>query len=194
MTTEALIRAISHGDRSSFEQLYRKLQRPMLGYAIGLLAGDREAAEDAVDEAFVDIWKGATSFSGTGSADGWIRRIVRNKAIDWLRRQKRSRTTIWSEACEQIADVAADPEANAIHSSQASWLMRGLECLSMDQREALILCYFEDRPLAEIAEIMDCPENTVKTRLFHARAKLCKLLKDSDDDEIYALNAGNGLN
>lgn len=172
MTTEALIRAISRGERSAFEQLYKTLQRPMLAYASGLLAGDRTAAEDAVDDAFLDVWKGAAGFTGTGSADGWIRRIVRNKAIDWLRRQKHHRHGEWSDACEQLADNTPDPEAVAMGADAAAWLRGSLAKLNVEQREALILCYFEERSLAEIAGIMACPENTVKTRLFHARARL----------------------
>lgn len=175
MTTETLIRAISRGDHSSFEQLYRGLQRPMLAYAIGILAGDREAAEDAVDEAFVDIWKGASGYSGTGSADGWVRRIVRNKAIDWLRRQKGDRVFDWSDTHEQQADQAPNPEEVAIASSDGEWLRQGLLRLNVSQREALILCYFEERPLAEIADIMACPQNTVKTKLFYARQNLRRL-------------------
>jgi|JI7StandDraft_1071085.scaffolds.fasta_scaffold23530_4 RNA polymerase sigma-70 factor, ECF subfamily len=172
MTTEALIRAISRGERSSFEQLYKNMQRPMLAYASGLLAGDRAAAEDAVDDAFLDIWKGAAGYTGSGSAEGWIRRIVRNKAIDWVRRQKHNRYGEWSDACEELADNAPNPETIAMGADAAAWLRRSLANLSVEQREALILCYFEDRSLAEIADIMECPENTVKTRLFHARAKL----------------------
>lgn len=172
MTTHDLIRNIARGDRASFEKLYRNLQRPMLGYAMGILAGDRQAAEDAVDEAFVDIWKASTSYSGSGSAEGWVRRIVRNKAIDWLRHQKGDRSIEWHDAVEQQADIAPNPEELAIAASDSDWLRQGLSRLSITQREALILCYFEERPLAEIAEIMECPENTVKTRLFHARMSL----------------------
>lgn len=172
MTTDTLIRAISRGDKSSFEQLYRNLRRPMLAYAIGILAGDKDAAEDAVDEAFVDIWKAANRYSGTGSADGWVRRIVRNKAIDWLRRQKGDRTSEWSDSYDQHVDHTPSPEDQAIASSDGEWLQQGLARLNVSQREALILCYYEDRPLAEIAQIMVCPENTVKTKLFYARQKL----------------------
>lgn len=172
MTTQILIRDIARGDRASFETLYRNLQRPMLGYAMGILAGDREAAEDAVDEAFVDIWRSAASYSGAGNAEGWVRRIVRNKSIDWLRRQKGDKSIEWSDAVEQQPEIAPNPEEMAIASGDLDWLRQGLSRLNVKQREALILCYFEERPLAEIAAIMECPENTVKTRLFHARASL----------------------
>lgn len=172
MSIDEEIRAISRGDQSAFSRLFRDQQRPMLAYSAALLAGDRQAAEDVVDEAFLDIWRSAASFDGRGNAQGWIRRIVRNKAIDWLRRQKSERTSEWSAAVENQADTAPDPEKMALAASDAHWLRAGLARLNFEQREAVILCYFEERPLAEISQIMASPENTIKTRLFHARKNL----------------------
>lgn len=172
------IRAIAAGDRAAFTRLYRDRQRPMLVYATGLLAGDREAAEDAVDEAFLDIWKNAESFAGTGHAEGWIRRIVRNKAVDGLRQAKGKAFVSDEAALAAQIDPAANPEERAAISSDAEWLRQCLSVLNVDQREAVILCYYEDRSLAEIASLAGCPENTVKTRLFHARKSMAAHLKD----------------
>ena len=172
MNTAQLIRAIAAGNRQSFETLYRNSQRPMLAYAIGLLAGDRELAEDAVDEAFLSIWRDASGFSGAGSAEGWVRHIVRNKAIDLLRRQKSRRTDQWSDKIDQIADDMPGPEAMAVKSNDTVWLKTKLETLPIEQREAIFLCYFEEMTLAAIAQIAGCPEGTIKTRLFYARKAL----------------------
>lgn len=172
MNSAQLIQAIATGDRKSFETLYRSFQRPMLAYAIGLLAGDRELAEDAVDEAFLNIWDKAAGYSGTGSAEGWIRRIVRNKAVDLLRRQKSARTDQWSPTHDQIAEKTPSPEELVANSNDALWLKTKLASLPLDQREAIFLCYFEDLTVAAIAQIANCPEGTVKTRLFHARKAL----------------------
>jgi RNA polymerase sigma-70 factor, ECF subfamily len=172
MDIATTIRALARGDRAAFERLYRAQQRPLLGYALGLLAGDREAAEDVVDEAFLDIWKQAAGFAGTGSAQGWIRRIVRNKAVDWLRRNGSARFAELSEEHEQLADDTPGPEDLAIAASDANWLRLALGRLSLDQREAVVLAYFEQRSVAEIAAIQSCPEGTVKTRLFHARLNM----------------------
>lgn len=175
MTTETLICAIAHGDKSSFEILYRNLRRPMLAYAVGILAGDKEAAEDVVDEAFMGIWKTAASFSGAGNADGWVRRIVRNKAVDWIRAQKKDRMAETPDNHLSYADLSPNPEEAAIAADDRNWVRMGLSHLNISQREALILCYFEERPLSEVAEIMGCPESTVKTKLFYARQKLRNL-------------------
>lgn len=172
MDIAATIRAVARGDRTAFDALYRAQQRPLLGYALGLLAGDREAAEDAVDEAFLDVWKQAAGFAGIGSAQGWIRRIVRNKAVDWLRRNGNARLVEWSDEQELRADDTPGPEDLAIIASDADWLRLALGRLSVDQREAVVLAYFEQRSVAEIAAIQSCPEGTVKTRLFHARLNM----------------------
>lgn len=173
---DALLRATAQGNRTAFDQLYRVQQRPMLAYAAGLLAGDRAAAEDAVDEAFVDVWRQAGAFAGSGSAAGWIRRIVRNKAVDWLRKSGRARHGEWVPAEDIRRDERPGPEGDALAADAAGWLRRALGQLNLDQRETVLLCYFEERSLDEIAAIMGCPAGTVKSRLFHARQSLRQLL------------------
>ena len=172
MNVATQLRATARGDRVAFSRLYKAMQRPMLSYATGLLAGDYQAAEDAVDEAFLDIWKSADNYSGTGSAEGWIRRIVRNKAIDWLRKQKGEVTDGHCDNRDTRTDHEPNPEDLAIARNASNVLMQQLSALTTQQREAVFLCYYDDKSLAEIAEISQCPENTVKTRLFHARKKL----------------------
>jgi RNA polymerase sigma-70 factor, ECF subfamily len=179
MDVASTIRAVARGDRAAFDRLYRAQQRPLLAYALGLLAGDREAAEDAVDEAFLDIWRQAAAFTGSGSAQGWIRRIVRNKAVDWLRRNGSARLAEWSDEHELRADECPGPEDLAIAANAADWLRLALARLNLDQREAVVLAYFEQRSVAEIAAIQSCPEGTVKTRLFHARLNLRSVLVES---------------
>lgn len=172
MNVATELRATARGDRVAFSRLYKAMHRPMLSYATGLLAGDYQAAEDAVDEAFLDIWKSADNYSGTGSAEGWIRRIVRNKAIDWLRKQKGEATDALGDDPDTRMDTEPNPEDLAIGKNASDVLLQQLARLTIHQREAVFLCYYDDKSLAEIAEISQCPENTVKTRLFHARKKL----------------------
>lgn len=166
------IHAIAKGDREAFSRLYVGLRRPMLAYAMGIVARDFQAAEDVVDEAFLDIWKSAKSYAGTGNAEGWIRRIVRNKAVDWLRKEKRTTTETLCNSSDSRIDTESGPEDKAIAANMSATLFQALQNLSLQQRDAVFLCYYEDRSLGEIAEISQCPENTVKTRLFHARRRL----------------------
>lgn len=170
--TEDLLRAVAGGDRAAFTALYRTQRRPLVAFAAGLLGGDTAAAEDVIDAAFMAIWQDAANWSGSGSARGWIRRIVRNKSVDWLRANGRYQQGLEPEDLAWQADPAESPEGQAIGRDAAARLRHALRALSLDQREAVMLCYFEDMPLAEIAAIAGCPEGTVKTRLYHARLKL----------------------
>lgn len=172
----ALIGEIAAGSQTAFAALYTLLQPTMVRYAAGLLAADRETAADAVDEAFFDVWRSASAFQGQGSAEGWLRRIVRNKAIDLIRKNRERLAVSDKEAqtFEELPDEADTPDRLAEKISDNDELWRRMQRLSHEHREAVWLCYYEEKSLAEIAEIVGCPENTVKTRLFHAR----KLLRE----------------
>ena len=172
MDLDALVAAVGQGDKAAFNTLYRVQYRPLLALATGLLAGDRAAAEDVVDTAFIAIWQGASSLTEQGGARGWMRRILRNKAVDWLRINARYDLGLEASDLTELRDPASDPECLAIGTDAARRLVAALSQLSLDQREAVMLCYFEDLPLAQIAAIAGCPEGTVKTRLFHARKAL----------------------
>ncbi len=162
---------VGTGDRAAFTALYNHLQPVLTRYASGLLAGDREAAADVVDEAFLDIWRSAGRYDGSGSAEGFIHRIVRNKAVDWLR-SRREKPGFDEAAAAAVPDEADIASVVVEKQSAADELRRAMERLSPEHREAVWLCYFEEKSLAEIAIIAGCPENTVKTRLFHARRLL----------------------
>ncbi len=172
MDAEANLRAIASGDKAVFTATFEEYVPRFISYATGLLAGDKEAAEDVVHDAFVAIWQQAGRFGGTGSAEGWMRRIVRNKAIDWCRKQREVPMTGEVEAQHSEQTAEADPFETAAQSGAAQQLRDALAILGVEQREAIWLCYFEERSIMEIADIADCPPNTVKTRLFHARSML----------------------
>ena len=189
--TEVHLRGIADGNHAAFTALYRGWQPILVRYATGLLNGDREAAADVVDEALLAVWQQAGRFSGAGSSAGWLRRIVRNKAVDWLRRQRD--VSLPSDELESAANSLPDPAKNphelAAQQSDKSAVIEALQTLSFDHREAIWLCYFEELSVQEIAEIAGCPANTVKTRLFHARRILreSNLLKQTraSDEELF---------
>jgi RNA polymerase sigma-70 factor, ECF subfamily len=169
MEIETMLRAISRGDRTAFGIMFNQYLPRFIPYATGLLAGDKEAAEDVVHEAFMAIWEQAGHFSGKGSAEGWMRRIVRNKAVDWCRKQREVPMTAQLQAQHVEQSGGPNPYEAAEQSDAAKHLRDALTVLSVEQREAIWLCYFEELSVAEISVFAHCPENTVKTRLFHAR-------------------------
>lgn len=174
MQIETELKKIADGDRAAFSRLWRAAQPECIRYATGLLAGDRSAAEDAVDEAFIAIWQQSGRYDGRGNAMGWIRRIVRNKAIDWLRKQRDEPMSGEPEMENRQPDASAvqTPFDSAGYASTAARLRAALTILPVEQREAVWLCYYQEKSLQEIADIAGCPQNTVKTRLFHARKAL----------------------
>ncbi len=174
MTIERQLRDIARGDKGAFAFVFRQFQPGFVRYATGLLAGDTEAAEDVVNDAFIAIWQQADQFANSGSAQGWMRRIVRNKAVDWVRKRRERSMDQMAEKClsATLADGGATPFDHAERSLSADTLRGALAALSFEHREAIWLCYFEELSIADIAEIASCPQNTVKTRLFHARQKL----------------------
>lgn len=170
--------AIASGDEAAFTALYRELQAKMERYATGILAGDSEAAADVIDEAFMDIWRNAGNYDGSGAAEGWIRRIVRNKAIDWIRKQKEKVGISEGEQASYEAQAdEATPESDYEKKSDGDELKREMNRLSPEHREVLWLAYYEHKSVAEISDAIDVPENTVKTRMFHARKQLKSALE-----------------
>ncbi|MCP5397144.1 MAG: RNA polymerase sigma factor [Sphingomonadaceae bacterium] len=174
MTNEALLAAIAAGNRQAFDQLYRQMYPALVAQCLAILGQDLPLAEDAVDEAFVDIWRRANTFDGRGSASGWIRRIARNKAIDLLRKLPAGEAL--SDPGELVSwrDESPGPEDAALCADQDRHVLALLDCLSADHREVVVLHYYSNMRLGEIAEATGTAEGTVKSRLFHAR----KLLRE----------------
>ncbi len=172
MSDEALLRAVGQGDHDAFAKLYTSTRQAMLAHATGILGGDSFAAEDAVDEAFAEIWRLAGKFNAIGSASAWIRRIVRNKAVDMLRKPAKRETGQSDSYFAAIEDSSPTPEQEALIGDERRWLREALAVLNSDQREVIVLCYYQEMSVKEIADATGSAVNTVKTRLFYARRKL----------------------
>lgn len=172
MDVNSQIRAVASGSRQDFSCLYQSLRRQMLVYALGVLAGDLPAAEDAVDEAFLDVWQKASQFSGTGNGIGWIRRIVRSKSVDWLRKNGDVKIDVSRYWADDLNGTDCCGQKLTETICDRDWLQKMLGELNTVQRETMVLFYYEEMPISRIAQLMNCPENTVKTRLHHARQKM----------------------
>lgn len=188
------IRAVACGDHTAFNRIYREERHHLLILATAMLAGDRSTAEDVVNAAFIAMWQGAKSYQGHSDAlaRGWLRRIIRNKSVDWLRANGRYDLGLEPDSAALHLDPAANPEETAIDGDAAARLTAALSRLSFEQREAVMLCYFEDLSVSAIAEIARCPEGTVKTRLFHARKALRFMLAEPSDAARQAEGSNTG--
>lgn len=178
-----LLKKISKGDENAFCELYKVKYSQSIIYAKCILGDRRNEAEDVVSDAFISIWKSAHNYNQTGSAEGWINRIIRNKSIDLLR--KKYDTPIDNSQIIEKSDIATYFEQQSqinIDNFNKNELYEAMLRLSIEQREALHLFYFEDLSISTISEICDCSQNTIKTRLFYAKKKLREIIFKSEKE------------
>lgn len=166
-----LVAAVARGEPWALECLHARHARAAFAFAWRWL-GQREDAEDAVAEAFVEIWKNAARFRNESSARTWILGITRHKVLDLLRRRPDPPATDLDELAENLADEAAGPYEQLARLQDGEMLQACLEALPPAQRESLHLALVEGLRLADIARITGVPENTVATRIHHAKRKL----------------------
>jgi RNA polymerase sigma-70 factor (ECF subfamily) len=165
-----LIARVAEGDRKAFEELYHLYHRRMARF-LTRLTRRYDLAEEVINDTFWIVWRKAHTFRGDSQPSTWILGIAYRKARNAFRASARL-----AEKNLEAEEIPLTTEAPAGAEELRDWLVRALEQLPVEQRMAVELCYELGYSCEEIAAIMDCPVNTVKTRLFHARAKLQKLL------------------
>jgi RNA polymerase sigma-70 factor, ECF subfamily len=168
-----LITRSADGDRDAFEVLYRRYSRPVFGLALRRL-GDRGRAEDAVQETFASIWRAARSYKPErGPGAPWLYAVARNAITD----RGRARTETPAEVPEQ---VSSDPgPADRAEANWTAWRVhRALEELSPNERTVVELAYWSGLSQSEIAEFLNIPLGTVKTRTRAALHRLSGLLEE----------------
>ena len=168
-----LITRSADGDRDAFEVLYRRYSRPVFGLALRRL-GDRGRAEDAVQETFASIWRAARSYKPErGPGAPWLYAVARNAITD----RGRARTEPPTEVPEQASSEPGPAER--VESSWVAWRVhRALEGLSPNERTVIELAYWSGLSQSEIAEFLNIPLGTVKTRTRAALHRLSDLLEE----------------
>ena len=166
-----LLRRIAAKDRKAFEALYHLYYRRLFGYLLKLTRR-AELVEEVLNDVMLAIWKGAASFDGRSRPSTWIFGIAYHKALKVLARRQEP-----VDDAESPEPVDRDEsESLAARRELAGVLGRALGSLSPEQRAVVELTYYYGLAYPEIAEIVGCPVNTVKTRMFHARRRLRELL------------------
>jgi RNA polymerase sigma factor (sigma-70 family) len=168
-----LVARVAAGDPSAFEALYRTYH-PRLDRFLALVTSRRTIVEEALNDTMLVVWKRAETFNRQSKVSTWIFAIAYRTALKALRTQDVPVDTI---ADELISDDAGPEQLLSADQTRAT-LTRAMEGLSAEQRSVLVLTYFHDLPYAEIARIVDCPVDTVKTRMFHGRRRLRVLLRE----------------
>jgi RNA polymerase sigma-70 factor, ECF subfamily len=168
----ALLRRVAAKDRKAFEALYHLFYRRLFGYLLKLTRR-ADLVEEVLNDVMLAVWRGAPGFDGRSRASTWIFGIAYHKALKALARRPEAA----ADDGDRLEPVdAEEPESLAARRELAGVLGRALGALPPEQRAVVELTYYYGLAYQEIAEIVGCPVNTVKTRMFHARRRLRELL------------------
>ena len=182
-----IINRVRGGDTEAFEQLVLEHQNKVYSLALRML-GNEEDARDMAQEAFVRAYTSLAGFRGDSKFSVWLYRLTSNICIDFLRSRQRHQTvslTYDTEDSEggqlEIPDERFTPEAGLERSELRSAVLRGLDSLSPEFRNILLLREIDGLSYGEIIRALDLEEGTVKSRIFRARKKLTEfLLRDGN--------------
>ena len=160
-------------DRHAFAQLYRQTAPKLYGVAIRILRRE-DWAQEVLQESFVNIWNHVAEYSASRSAPmTWMTAIVRNRALDWLRRPNLEHgDEDYDLLVESVADDAPGPEAQLGSSRDARALADCLKLLSGNQRQSITLAYVHGLSHGELAQHLTQPLGTVKTWIRRGLEKL----------------------
>ena len=175
-----LLARIASGDLQAFERLYR-LYQPRLTRFLTTLLKRPQLIEEVLDDTMMVVWQTSGNFRGSSKPSTWIFAIAYRKAY-----KAKARWPDPVEDPELYTRVSRDPGPDQEFQQQRlrDALMQAMNQLSPDHRAVVDLTYFHGMGYREIAEIVDCPVDTVKTRMFHARRRLQKAMSGSLTDWI----------
>jgi RNA polymerase sigma-70 factor (ECF subfamily) len=178
----SLVSRCLDGDEAAWEDLVRQHTRQVYGLCFRFTNSTQEA-QDLTQDVFLRVFKTIQTFRSTeGSFHTWLARVTRNLLIDHYRRTRQERVTDSIEEqlpmLEEVGGAAAVRPDQAVAGREASEILHAtLQKLSPDLREAVILRDLQEMEYREIAEVLDIPEGTVKSRINRGRAELARLLR-----------------
>jgi len=176
-----LVKRCLAGENSAWEALLRAHSRRVYNLAYRF-TGRTEEAEDLTQEVFIKVFQTLRSYDSAQAAfPTWLNRVAHNHLVDHYRRTRKDRVTTSLEDDQGPWDQRASPEsgpARPVESRERKeFLQRGLDSLSPDLREAVILRDLHDLDYQEIAQVLNVPEGTVKSRINRGRLELARVLK-----------------
>jgi RNA polymerase sigma-70 factor (ECF subfamily) len=178
-----LLQRVSNGDEDAFKKLYNHHHISVYNYILRLIH-EPVVAEDLLQDVFLAVWRGAKKFKGNASVKTWIFRIAHHQTISWLRKHKKANYV------ENIDNLTLQshiplPEDQILEKSEISKIVRALEKLSPNHRSVIELTFMYGFAYKEIAEVMDCPVGTVKSRMSYALRYLeAEIIRQESSSEI----------
>ena len=180
---EALIRLVVRAQADALSELYDRYSRLVFSLALNVV-GDRATAEEITLDVFTRVWEKAETYrSDQAKVSTWLTSITRHRSIDLLRRQKarpEQRSVNWAEVSPEDMPSVNSPEEATELAQRQERVRAAIAELPSDQKQALALAYFKGYTHREIAQALDEPLGTVKTRIRLAMHKLRGMLHDEE--------------
>ena len=178
---ENLLTLIAHGDKDALECFYERYSTQVFSLARYMLK-DEAIAEEIAQDVFLAVWQKASTFKANrGSPKGWLMSIAHHRVIDHVRSAKRARASMERMAQEMVSldklyQVRTEDEA--LRSIERQEIAKALQSIPEAQRTVILMSYFQGYSQSEIAEILDQPLGTVKTRIRLGMQKLRSIFKN----------------
>jgi RNA polymerase sigma-70 factor, ECF subfamily len=175
-----LIAAVAAGDDTALRELFAR-HAPWLAARLRAVL-PAEDVEDVLQETFLAVWQGARSYRPDAAGAAWLWGIARRQAAQWLRRRGRAGELVaaLTQGVAPGALVVTDPAEAALTRAELADAVDALGPPGAPEREVWRLVYEQDRPVAEVAELMGVPEGTVKSRAHRTRRLLRAALRTAD--------------
>jgi RNA polymerase sigma-70 factor (ECF subfamily) len=187
---EDLMVLYQRGEVRAFEVLLTRHRKPVYNFILRFV-GDKETAEDLLQEAFMRVIKGAEAYKRQAKFTTWLYTIARNLCVDQTRRRKHRKHASLDAPMDAgddsgtLLDVIPSSEMasdrRSVNKQLHETMQRAIEALSEEQREVFLMREFLDMPFRQIADVVGVPENTVKSRMRYALEKLRLELDDYRD-------------
>ncbi|MFV2060150.1 MAG: RNA polymerase sigma factor [Gammaproteobacteria bacterium] len=176
-----LLKKIVSHDRDAFHTVFSNYY-PRLQRFISRLTKNNELIEEIINDVMFVIWQKAGDFKNRSRVSTWIFGIAYNTTLKSLAKQNRHKSTAADDIPEEVDP--ATPYTKLAQEQQLQQIQNSLEQLSIEHQTVVVLTYIYGYSYIEISEVMSCPVNTVKTRMFHARKNLQSLLPDFEDVQV----------
>lgn len=188
-TDEELVALSVGGDLESFNQLVLRWERPIYALAYRVL-GREEDARDIAQETFLRAFRALKGFKGQAKFSSWLYRIALNLCRDWIRRERRTPVAQAPEGIDLIELAGEDTPSESIEETIGRHELgrvvgKAMATLPEEQRTAIILKEYHGLTFQEIAELLDCPLSTVKTRLYQGLSVLRRQLQDAGVESTF---------
>ena len=180
---EELVARSMGGDLDSFNQLVLRWERPIYALAYRVI-GREEDARDVAQETFLRAFRALKGFKGQAKFSSWLYRITLNLCRDWIRREKRTPIAVAPEGVDLVelageATPSESMEELVARRQLGRAVSKAMALLPEEQRTAIILKEYHGLTFQEIAELLDCPLSTVKTRLYQGLSVVRKQLQQA---------------